>query len=958
MDIRTGCVLVFGVFLASFVCASFTACALETTAIELDNLRITVNYPKVFKAYTNEKITYTIEDVGSKSLFGRISSLFSSSGPVAIQFVTNEDPERAQGKSYHDLNIPGHMDMQVEYIGSITAHWDRNKESKGEFPPVKKGPLVRSNTVEIGDWIFFKFKVTNTGDTIWDGEGFASLFVEPGLELLDSYQRFTDTRQYITKPVYPGESIELTVGLPGKNSSMMRVETDTPYMLSLRFIYRSYSVATTQQEFWIRPCERVFFKYVQPVTFVKTEQIEPVLEKECEVQVLQDYKTLYFGKQLETEVEEFMSAHRYHRQRSRDMDGEHTLNLMAQPWANALTVRIITKDKIVVKHLDIEVDDSTVALEFNPDNAWTVEKDGKPYPVLMSKFMPALRESYHVSDEPDKYIADSIERAMGVGTNVAHAMTNDWILYYDRNAPDGKRRLDGWTRFAWTPNFENFIRECRERGLPLIWSARYLPLYQPLEEIAFTQFVQSRQDRSPRVLWSDPAFPDAMGALVDWILEEYGDVLYRTADGRVPILIDDRFSMAFWSGLYSLSSSEFAEFQSWLSVKYDNSIARLNKAWSTAYASFKDIKPPTTVNQQELREICAVDGPYAGWGQAAIDLHDFRSEFYLKHLAEIRMEIQRRHPEVLLGLLTESHQLYGLGRELTGDPINDYHYYINRVHAVIPEVLEKYRPVDFIGDYNMFQATPELLRESLSEMNKMGIDHFYLPAPPIGSIMFEDDFAVPLQVTHGVDESISGTIPVKLRWATRLQPLFPLLKAMYEEGGLASLDWGDLSAGFVTETQIMEMEYFTEAARKMLDAVSTDELSQSNPMTASTRVQNATRKDDVMIHPWFVGASFLNDGSVRFNVAVENNTKQPLKGSIETIMPEGWNCNALSTFEVDLQPRERVVVECMVQVPSSVIQKKRLANFIDYGVRFVGKLGDEVLDKTIEHTRFMLKQFQ
>lgn len=211
MDIRTGCVLVFGVFLASFVCASFTACALETTAIELDNLRITVNYPKVFKAYTNEKITYTIEDVGSKSLFGRISSLFSSSGPVAIQFVTNEDPERAQGKSYHDLNIPGHMDMQVEYIGSITAHWDRNKESKGEFPPVKKGPLVRSNTVEIGDWIFFKFKVTNTGDTIWDGEGFASLFVEPGLELLDSYQRFTDTRQYITKPVYPGESIELTV---------------------------------------------------------------------------------------------------------------------------------------------------------------------------------------------------------------------------------------------------------------------------------------------------------------------------------------------------------------------------------------------------------------------------------------------------------------------------------------------------------------------------------------------------------------------------------------------------------------------------------------------------------------------------------------------------------------------------------------------------------------------------
>ena len=42
--------------------------------------------------------------------------------PVAVEATAFEDESRRKGRDLYDLCLPGKIDLEVEYLGSITAH--------------------------------------------------------------------------------------------------------------------------------------------------------------------------------------------------------------------------------------------------------------------------------------------------------------------------------------------------------------------------------------------------------------------------------------------------------------------------------------------------------------------------------------------------------------------------------------------------------------------------------------------------------------------------------------------------------------------------------------------------------------------------------------------------------------------------------------------------------------------
>jgi hypothetical protein len=143
---------------------------------------------------------------------------------VAIEAVTFEDHAKAGDRPLCDLAIPGNMNVAITYLGSIAAAYKHDqyipltsdpKTPISPFPPFQREPFVCSSTIRPADVMWFKFRLTNTGDTILDPEGFGASFAEPWLDKLNP----NGSIQWRAQPVnlydrqlmylYPGESTEI-----------------------------------------------------------------------------------------------------------------------------------------------------------------------------------------------------------------------------------------------------------------------------------------------------------------------------------------------------------------------------------------------------------------------------------------------------------------------------------------------------------------------------------------------------------------------------------------------------------------------------------------------------------------------------------------------------------------------------------------------------------------------------
>lgn len=139
--------------------------------VRLDDITATFDLPKSSVAYDVVPIRYKLS---------WDKNIDAARFPIALEATAFEDESRRHGRDLYDLSLPGKIDLKVEYLGSITAHLVPGArhnlkpdmtDKPGHYPAFKCGPLVRSGVVEAGDLVWFKFKYTNTGNTILDPEG-------------------------------------------------------------------------------------------------------------------------------------------------------------------------------------------------------------------------------------------------------------------------------------------------------------------------------------------------------------------------------------------------------------------------------------------------------------------------------------------------------------------------------------------------------------------------------------------------------------------------------------------------------------------------------------------------------------------------------------------------------------------------------------------------------------------
>ena len=148
--------------------------------IALGGGRLEFSVPENITAYEVVPIPYTFYP-GEKDPF-----------PLVVQAVAYE-PEQAENRSFFDLSVPGNINFDIEYLGSVTGRADPAtkhyitrdfSDRPSRYPSLIRSPQVRSGTVENGDIVWFRFRLTNTGNTIFDSEGFGGGQLFPELLLL------------------------------------------------------------------------------------------------------------------------------------------------------------------------------------------------------------------------------------------------------------------------------------------------------------------------------------------------------------------------------------------------------------------------------------------------------------------------------------------------------------------------------------------------------------------------------------------------------------------------------------------------------------------------------------------------------------------------------------------------------------------------------------------------------
>ena len=336
-----------------------------TRMITLGDYQLKLNVPEQVRAYDSVPIQYTLRYIRANDESNVMSDhpmmaahrKSTASKPdvprcIAIEAVAFEDTKRSKGKALYDLAIPGEVKVKIDYLGSIGANYLDDayipltaapKTPVSPFPPFKRDEFVRSSTISASNLIWFKFKITNVGNTILDPEGFAGCLAEPFIyKIDDDGKRLWQSKpiNYFTRHleyVYPGESYEQWVNFNcpqlGRNGLGL---SEGKYEIVYRMLCRFYDEYDWEVNIW-QGTE--FASLEVPISVTKgPAPITPVKTK-LKVQDTTHRMPGYFSS-----FEEFMTSFKIYSARDTEKVYQDTLYLQVAPWTKEIVVKLITKE--------------------------------------------------------------------------------------------------------------------------------------------------------------------------------------------------------------------------------------------------------------------------------------------------------------------------------------------------------------------------------------------------------------------------------------------------------------------------------------------------------------------------------------------------------------------------------------------------------------------------------------
>lgn len=751
---------------------------------------------------------------------------------AAVEAVAFEDAKKADDKPLYDLAIPGDMGIKIEYLGHISADYDQDKyipltpDPKTpicEFPPIKRDELVLSGNLREAEAVWFKFRITNTGDTILDPEGFGASLAGPVLRKFDKDGK----EEWMAQPVnhslrqleyiYPGESVEQWVNFfCPKFGGHSRGLREGNFRLDFRMLYRYHR----HWDWWVNIWSGKEWCVLQVQFAVTKDGGEAPVEPNFIITDSEEKMPGYVDA-----FEEFMTAFKIYQPVAEDTEQEGTIYLQVAPWTENVVVKLILTDPkdIAVARIPIKITDENLRIKHNPNNIMVVKEDGKEEPAIIVQGMDAMRIGCHLGPFAEQHMEDYIREMKELGVNViANTAGNWWVPEIN-----GRKEVELHSasyKYWYDVLMRKYDMKCLGWSIyppsGTSWYDHVTPLLGKEAKPSKTEVGYVSWD--PRsVDMGDPLVPEVIAAWTIYQYQRWGDYWFRTTDGRVPIDIEDTWG---WmrddiNKRYQIGPLALAQFRDWLRKKY-GTIENVNKAWGSDYKYFAQIQPEKNQGTESAYDSLNLGGApvynkpehvFHDWSPAINDFDTFRTI--------LRMDIYRKANELIrevipgaeLALRTEGANLVIPGDEKSDNMHWRHVYYSQRRNAMVFDEVKKADVLHFHSDYTTLPYTEEEWREGMRQMVEAGVIPCYLPQfDHMRDIMLNPHYGREYKMHYNLDE------PTKGMMIHTLMAAYPWWKATYEEGGAPGIIWADyLCDGFATETQKRELRLLRNYMDKM-----------------------------------------------------------------------------------------------------------------------------------------------
>jgi len=785
----------------------------EKTAgvIENDFMKLEYSFPKTIRPYDIVPLEYTLT---------RKSEIKS---PVTVSATAFEKESQRNGRDLYDLSIPGELKLDFEYLGYVTGTLRENARNymspdntdspAAQYPNYDTTPLIRSSDVQAGDVVWLRFRFTNTGNSILDPEGIGGFAFYPQLEKKDADGKYihvgVPNNMYIRELtyVYPGESREFWVnfitdkGGEANKTPQSHGLTEGKYRVVMRAFYRTEEDYQPYVNIW----DGRWF-YIATMEFTASDR--PAVKEPRQFSISMNGKTWNSPSWLHY-FEEFMTSYEQYRNGLSEEKVSSVLYIQSAPWTEQIVAKLITSEPagICTAVIPVIINDD-LTLIYNAQNKNYVVENGLKQPVIFTQSMADMRANIQVSPYPAESIVKDMLDMKSCGVNVITTTGMPWLYDCFSSIRNGE---------VISNTFADAIKYSSDVARLLEIKQEGMGVY-PLGRLSVANIAKWISGRDFTLLhgaaleadYSDPNLPIAAGITYLYQMERFGDNYWRDPDNILAFSVEDTRGWMRYDihTRFPMGDSSIVRFQEWVRKKYTN-IEAVNLVWGSAYRSFEDINPEDGQKANPYGhkyEYRNRNLPFHDWNAAVNDLDEFRTQMRIKNYNDLLAEIRKIDPYTKMALRTEGGNAVVAGIDPTVD--NDHYrhaYYSQRRNAIIAEDIIYSKLFRSHSDYTTLPYTPSEVHELISATTKQGIESMWLPQfdnmrdVVINSRYGDENYTIYYNTTN----KISGAM------IHVLCAVYPWWKATYDAGGVPGILWQDLLCdGFVTETQMKEMQYF------------------------------------------------------------------------------------------------------------------------------------------------------
>ncbi len=765
-----------------------------TATLETDGVTVTFSVPKNVTAYDAVPIEYTITNPKKKT-------------KIHVEANAAQLAEKTGDNVYYDLNMPGTVDLEYEYLGYVAGYnnadvrakimADFNDTQSTQYPHYKLSDLTRSSEVEAADCHWFKFKYTNIGNTILDGDGNGTFCFAPILYVKENgqwVQKATPENIYyrITDDLYPGESGEVWVTfkmvLPEGDlkidmNNIVRTETSNPESYGVK-IWGGHTYSATTLEFTVKKDAAL---------------VEPKLTKKKAAKPSRN-------TWLHT-YEEFMSSFDTWLKFTEETVTS-TMYVQPAPWSDSITLKLMigNEDNLVSVTLPVVVESDSLKIEFNPDNEnYVILEDGTRFPAITAQSMADMRGN--VQQGPDA-AGNVINMLLDMQESGINLVTTTAAFEYDMSGGTGIS--DNVDAFWFSADV------MRELGLTMEGAVTYP--YESSGNINKAIWIDHNRITA---LQGEGISNEKLLALANGIKSVYqfrrwGDNYWIGANDTIVLSVEDTrgWMRVDFNARYKMTDAQKNSFRIFLNEMY-GSIEAVNEAWGTDYESFEAIDPEVgTTDDHGWRQYKNGNAPFEEWSRATADLDTFRTYDRIQNYVDVINEIEATMPKTRLNLRTE-----GANWMVSVDPNTDnshyrHVYYSQRRNAMIAEIMSKADVLYSHSDYTTLPYTPSEVAELTKASVESGIIPMLLPQfnrmrDIASNKKWGNDFTYEYNTTGDTKKGA---------YISTVCSVYTWYKATYENGGVPGILWQDhLCDGYATSTQMKEIAFFTQKLREALD---------------------------------------------------------------------------------------------------------------------------------------------